>query len=80
MLNELEKIYPETKNQTIFQYFYKRRKDKKVELKYYEYSDKIHTYLIEKINILQIIEGRHIYQYMNHNFLKSFRIKIEIIR
>ena len=24
MLNEFEKIYPETKNQTIFQYFYKR--------------------------------------------------------
>lgn len=71
MLNELEKIYPETKNQTIFQYFYKRRKDKKVELKYYEYSDKIYTYLIEKINIPQIIEGRHIYQYMNPNFLKG---------
>ncbi len=71
MLNEFEKIYPETKNQTIFQYFYKRRKDKRVDLKYYEYSDKIYTYLIEKINTPQIIEGRHIYEYINPHFLKG---------
>lgn len=71
MLKEFEYIYPETKNQKIFQYFYKRRKDKKVDLKYYEYTDKIYSYLIENINEPQIIEGRHIYEYMDPNFLKG---------
>lgn len=71
ILKEFEHIYPETKNQTIFQYFYKRRKDKKVDLKYYEYTDKIYSYLIQNINKPQIIEGRHIYEYMNPNFLKG---------
>ncbi len=71
MLKEFENIYPETKNQKIFQYFYNRKKDKKVDLKYYEYTDKIYNYLIEKISEPQVIEGRHIYEYMNPNFLKG---------
>lgn len=71
LLKEFENIYPETKNQKIFQYFNKRRKDKKVDLKYKEYTDKIYTYLIEKINEPQIIEGRHIYEYMDSKFLKG---------
>lgn len=71
MLKEFESIYPETKNQKIFQYFYNRKKDKRVDLKYYEYTDKIYDYLIEKINEPQVIEGRHIYEYMNPNFLKG---------
>lgn len=71
ILNEFEKIHPETKNQTIFQYFNKRKKDKKVDLKYHQYSDKIYTYLIKKINAPQIIEGRHLYEYINPNFLKG---------
>lgn len=71
MLKEFEKIYPETKNQQIFQYFYKRAKDKKVDLKYYEYTDIIYTYLIENINKPKIIEGRHIYKYMDPKLLKG---------
>lgn len=71
LLKEFENIYPETRNQKIFQYFYKRRKDKKVDLKYYEYTNKIYTYLIENINKPQIIEGRHIYEYMDTKFLKG---------
>ena len=71
MLKEFENIYPETKNQKIFQYFYNRKKDKKVDFKYYEYTDKIYNYLIEKISEPQVIEGRHIYEYMNPNFLKG---------
>ncbi len=71
MLKEFENIYPETKNQKIFQYFYNRKKDKRVDLKYYEYTDKIYNYLIEKISEPQVIEGRHIYEYMNPNSLKG---------
>lgn len=78
MLKEFENIYPETKNQKIFQYFYNRKKDKKVDLKYYEYTDKIYNYLIGKISEPQVIEGRHIYEYMNPNFLKG-KIIIKII-
>ena len=52
-------------------YFYNRKKDKKVDFKYYEYTDKIYNYLIEKISEPQVIEGRHIYEYMNPNFLKG---------
>lgn len=71
MLKEFEKLYPETKNQKIFQYFNKRKKDKKVDLKYYEYTNKIYTYLISNISEPHIIEGRHIYEYMNPNLLKG---------
>lgn len=71
MLKEFEKLYPETKNQKIFQYFNKRKKDKRVDLKYYEYTNKIYTYLISNISKPHIIEGRHIYKYMNPNLLKG---------
>lgn len=71
MLKSLEEIYPETKKQEIFKYFNKRRKDKKVDLKYYEYTDKIYKYLIENINKPQIIEGRHIYEYIDPNLLEG---------
>lgn len=71
ILKELENIYPETKNQEIFHYFYKRKKDKNVDLKYREYSNKIYTYLVKNINEPQIIEGRHIYKYMNPTLLKG---------
>ena len=71
MMKEFEKIYTETKNQQIFKNYHKRKKDKKVELKYYEYTDIIYTYLIENIKEPQIIEGRHIYKYMNLNLLRG---------
>lgn len=71
MLKELEKLYPETENQKIFQYFNKRTKDKRVDLKYYEYTSKIYTYLISNISEPLIIEGRHIYKYMNPTLLKG---------
>lgn len=71
MLKEFEKLYPETEDQKIFQYFNKRKKDKRVDLKYYEYTNKIYTYLISNISEPHIIEGRHIYEYMNPNILKG---------
>ena len=71
MLKEFEKLYPETKNQKIFQYLNKRKKDKEVDLKYYKYTDKIYTHLISNIREPFIIEGRHIYKYMNPTFLKG---------
>ncbi len=71
MLKEFEKLYPETENQKIFQYFNKRKEDKRVDLKYYEYTNKIYTYLISNISEPHIIEGRHIYKYMNLNLLKG---------
>lgn len=71
MLKSFEKIYPETKGQEIFKYYNIRRKNKKVDLKYYEYADKIYNYLLENIQKPVIIEGRHIYRYIDHSLLKG---------
>lgn len=67
----LEKIYPETRNQIIFRYFNNKKKDKAIEIKYYEYTEKFYQYLCENVSIPIIIEGRHIYEYMNKEKIKG---------
>ncbi len=67
----LEKIYPETKNQIIFRYFNNKKKDKAIEIKYYEYTEKFYQYLCENVSKPIIIEGRHIYEYINKEKIKG---------
>lgn len=71
MLKSFEKIHPETKGQEIFRYYNFRIKNKKVDLKYYEYADKIYNYLLENISKPMILEGRHIYRYIDTSLLKG---------
>lgn len=71
ILKSFEKIYPETKEQEIFKDDSIIKKNKKSDLKYYEYSDKIYNYLLENISKPVILEGRHIYRYINPNILQG---------
>lgn len=71
LLKKLEEVYPEMKDQSIFRKAKKYRRDKNVELRHYKYADIIYQYLLDNISQPMIIEGRHIYEYMNYKLLKG---------
>lgn len=72
VIKKIESIYKETKNQEIFKYSHNTKKDKKVEISYQKYTEKIYTYLIKNyITSKVIIEGRQIYKYIRPNKLKG---------
>lgn len=66
MQSEMEKVYPEIKDFEIF-----KRKGKLAAQKYYEYADKMYEYLIGYMEEPLIIEGRHIYEYVDLNCIKG---------
>lgn len=68
LLKEMEKLYPEMKDQKIFK---KTKENKTVEPNYYKYTDIIYKYLLQNIEQPVLIEGRHIYKYMNYKSLKE---------
>ena len=68
LLKEMEKLYPEMKDQKIFK---KTKENKIVEPNYYKYTDIIYKYLLQNIEQPVLIEGRHIYKYMNYKSLKG---------
>lgn len=57
MLRSFEKMYS--------------RANKKVDLKHHEYANNIYNYLLENISKPVILEGRHIYRYIDPSLLKG---------
>lgn len=68
LLKEIEKTYPETKEQQIFQI---SNNHKRTESYYFKYTNIMYQYLLDTIEEPTIIEGRHIYEYMNPELLKG---------
>jgi len=72
LIKKIESMYIETKGQTIFNYSNNRIKDKKIEKNYKKYTNKIYKVILEEYKKTQmIIEGRHIYKYIELKDIKG---------
>lgn len=67
LLEKFEKKYPETTNQEIF----KNNKNRDNEIEIQKYATKVYDFVYENIKLPMIIEGQHLYKWMDYNILKG---------
>ena len=67
LLRKFEKIYPETINQEIF----KNNKNRDNEENIKEYATIIYDFVFENIKLPMIVEGQHLYKWMDYGALRG---------
>lgn len=67
LLKKFEEKYPETINQEIF----KNHKDKDNEKEIQKYATIIYNFVLENIKLSMIVEGQHLYKWMDYDVLKG---------
>lgn len=67
LLKKFEEKYPETINQEIF----KNHKDKDNEKEIQKYATIIYNFVLENIKLPMIVEGQHLYKWMDYDALKG---------
>jgi len=67
LLKTFEEEYPETINQEIF----KNNKDRDNEKEIQKYATIIYNFVLKNIKLPMVIEGQHLYKWMDYNALKG---------
>ena len=67
LLKKFEKQYPETVNQQIF----KSNNNRDNEIEIQKYAGIIYEFVLKNIELPMVIEGQHLYKWMNYNKLRG---------